>query len=76
MGLGKSTLQYEGYGITKERALESLDSLVRFHYDHATVRRQRRHTESDYEYYIWDGDQGHVIYFEKCRGRYRAFIIR
>lgn len=69
MGLGKSKLRYEGYGRDLRSALHALDSLLRFHYDHASVRVRNA------TYFVWDGEREHVIYYEKCRGRVRVFLI-
>lgn len=70
MGLGGSKLRYEGYGKSINDALVALDSLLRFHYDHATVRVGK----PPGSYFVWDGERTHPIYFQKSRDRYRVFI--
>lgn len=70
MGLGRSKLRYEGYGKSMKDALVALDSLLRFHYDHATVRAGK----NSGHYFVWDGERAHPIYFQKSRDRYRVFI--
>lgn len=49
MGLGGSKLRYEGYGKSMKDALVALDSLLRFHYDHATVRVGK----TPGHYFVW-----------------------
>jgi hypothetical protein len=73
MGLGRSTLVYEGYGRTKEEAVLSLDGLLRFHHEHVNVKYVLNIVTP--HYFVWDGTQEHKIHYERSKGYIRAFIF-
>lgn len=79
MGLGGSTVRYEGYGRTQHEAAQALDSLVTYHHEHASVRKEAvrfdaRGSVTLYSYFVWDGQQQHPVYFDVSHGRFRAYI--
>lgn len=70
MGLQTSKLRIEGYGRTKQEALWSLQSLLRYNYgEHISI-----HNTADKKfYYIWDGDKKHGIHFLQHNQHIKAF---
>jgi len=49
MGLAGSQVHYEGYGKTQLEALQSLDSLLRYHPDNATIHKEEEEEEEEEE---------------------------
>lgn len=73
MGLAGSYPYHEGYGQTRKTAVQSLDAMLRYHYDAITVRQVK---EGDcIRYFVWDDTGERTIYYDRDRGLIRAFII-
>ena len=75
MGLGGSTLTYEGYGTTRHKAALALGHMLRYHHGNVTVHQRTARTSQGpvVVYYAFDGKE-HPIYFTQSNERVRAFL--
>ena len=75
MGLGGSTLTYEGYGKTRREAALALGHMLRYHHGNVTVHKGTASAPQGpaVVYFAFDGKE-HPIYFTQSNDRVKAFL--